>query len=263
MKPRRRRRAFVDLTAVDLATQAVGDAGALLGRFDEKALWNELRTAGILEGLARKGHSDVSLDLEASAGEHRLRVFGRGSRESLVDLRLSENAIVLPEDETDTDAGVLSVLQITWLSLQDPGAPFTADKPRLPGQRHPGLGVGRALIARLLAWASGWGKDGLVNLPMYFHNASLYAAVFDFVSPRRQGRFEALRRDLAPLSLADASAAVTEERVVEHPGGRPFRWEAGEMLAPLTERARSHAGSSGYRRAAAAARDSVRFSVAG
>ncbi len=254
----------MDLTSVDYGPQGLGDASAFLGRFDRAALWTELREAGILEGLAEKGHSDVCLELDAAAGEHRLRILPRADgRESLVDLRLSENAIVLPEDETDTDSGVLSVLSITWLSLQDPGAAFTADKPRLPGQRHPGLGVGRALIARLLAWASAWGKDGLVNLPMYYHNAFLYAAVFDFVSPRRQGRFEALKRDMASTTLAEASGAITEHRVIEHPGGRPFHWEAGEMLAPLTERARAHATSDGYRRATEVARDRVRFSLAG
>jgi GNAT superfamily N-acetyltransferase len=261
VKPRRRHRAFVDLTPADCGPQGLGPSSPFLGRFDEPAIRRELAAAGILEGLARKGHADVVLDLDEAAGEHRVRVFERGGHESLVDLRLSENAIVLPEDETDTDSGVLSVLTITWLSLQSPGAAFTPARPRLPGQRHPGLGVGRALIARLLSWAAAWGKDGLVNLPMYFHNASLYAAVFDFVSPRRQGLFEALRRDLAGLPLAEASAAVTEERVVEHPSGRRFRWEAGEMLAPLTERARAHATSPAYRRTADGARDSVRFSV--
>lgn len=263
MKPRRRHRAFVDLTPADCGPQGLGDALLFLGRFDEPALRRELAEAGILAGLARKGHADVVLDLEASAGEHRLRVFDRGDgNESLVDLRLSENAILVSAEEGDAAPGVLSVVTITWLSLQNPGAAFTLERPRLPGQRHPGLGVGRALIARLLAWAAAWGKDGLVNLPMYFHNASLYAAVFDFVSPRRQGLFEALTRDLSGVPLAEASAAVTEERIVEHPGGQTFRWEAGEMLAPLTDRARAHAASPCYRRAADAVRDSVRFSLA-
>jgi hypothetical protein len=262
VKPRRRHRAFVDLTPADCGPQGLGDTLLFLGRFDEPDLRRELSAAGILEGLARKGHSDVVLDIEASAGEHRLRVFDRGDgHESLVDLRLSENAIIVPADESATDSGVLSVVTITWLSLQNPGAPFTVERPRLPGQRHPGLGVGRALITRLLSWAAAWGKDGLVNLPMYFHNAFLYAAVFDFVSPRRQGLFEALTRDLSEVPLAEASAAVTNERVVEHPGGRRFRWEAGEMLAPLTDRARAHATSPCYRQTADAVRDSVRFSV--
>jgi GNAT superfamily N-acetyltransferase len=254
----------VDLTAADYGPRSMGEEATFLGRLDHAALWSELRDAGILEGLAGKGYATPRLELEDAGGEHRLRILpGEGGRESLVDLRVSENAVVLPADETDRDSGVLSVLTIRWLSLQNPGAAFTADKPRLPGQSHPGLGIGRPLIARLLAWAGAWGKDGLVNLPMYFHNAFLYSAVFDFVSPRRQGRFEALKRDLASISLAEASAAVTEHHVVEHPGDRPFHWEPGEMLAPLTDRARAHAESAGYRTAASAARDRVRFSVAG
>lgn len=44
------------------------------------------------------------------------------------------------------------------------------------------------------AWAASWHKDGLLNLPEYYHNAVFYSAIFRFIAPVRQGRFEALQR---------------------------------------------------------------------
>ena len=51
------------------------------------------------------------------------------------------------------------------------------------------------------------GCDGLLNHPAHFHNAQLYGRFFNFVDPEVEGRFRALERDLAHLSLADATVA--------------------------------------------------------
>jgi hypothetical protein len=86
-----------------------------------------------------------------------------------------------------------------------------------------------------------------------------YSSLFRFLSPLRQGRFEALRRDLASLHVAQASAAVEESHVVEEPGGRRYRWEPGEMVAPITDGLRAYLESEDYARAAATASAAVRY----
>jgi hypothetical protein len=50
---------------------------------------------------------------------------------------------------------------------------------------------------------------------------------FAFLDPRRQGRFEALIRDLAGVSLLEATLAMADGRV--RLGGQPYVWEADEM----------------------------------
>jgi hypothetical protein len=257
----KRRRSFVELTTLDLAADEPASR-LFLGRFDEAGLRLELAAAGVLAGLERRGYEDVELRLEQEAGEHRLRVFPRTGRESLIDLRLSE-ATLRPLELTNGKGGadVLSVLSIHWLSMQDPGAPFTPERPRLPGQVHPGLGLARTLILRLHGWAQAWGKDALVNHPEYYHNAVFYSALYRFLSPARQGRFEALRRDLAALSVAEAAWSVERGRVLEEPGGRPFRWEPGAMIAGLTESSRTDLEGESYARGVAAARAACRFGV--
>jgi hypothetical protein len=52
---------------------------------------------------------------------------------------------------------------------------------------------------------------------------------FRFVDPRRQGRFEALLRDLGALPLREATCAVAGGRV--RLGGEPYRWEPEDMVS--------------------------------
>jgi len=255
----RRRSPFVDLRSAEILTPEM--PRLFLGRFDESALRQELDQAGVLDGLRERGYPELSLHTEYLAGEHRRRIdAASGAASSLVELRLAEGTTLAPEPVFRAcGVDVLSFLSIHWLSLQDPARGFTPDRPRLPGQRHPGLGLVRPLIRRLLHWGTEWGKDGLLNLPEYYHNAVFYSAIFKFVDPVRQGRFEALQRDLKLVHVAQASSAVEQGRVVEEPWGAPLQWEPGEMITPLLEPVRLCLESREYLSAVARARDGVRF----
>lgn len=256
-KPGRRPRAFPGLFALDL-----GEGRLFLGRFDEAALRHELDREGILAGLAARGYEEVVLRTTFESGEHRLRIRPRGGRTRLVDFRLEEATRVVTE-EVVRGAGleVLSVLFNTWLSLQDPRARFTPERPRLPGQRWPGLGLARAFYSLMARWAREWGKDAVLATPEYFHNAVFYSPAFRFLSPREQGRFEALRRDLAGLSVAASSLAIAEGRVRDLTGARPLAWRPGLMAAPVSEALRRALEGEEYRRAKGAARAESRFEI--
>lgn len=255
---KRRRRAFVDLLPLDVAGEAAGTPPLYLRRFEIALLRRELQEAGVLDGLARRGYADVDLTIEREEDEHRLFVLPRGSRVRLIDLRLAE-AVILSPELLPGEGAALYVLSIHWLSMQDPRARFTPERPRLPGQRHPGLGLARELILRIHAWAAAWGKDALVNFPEYYHNAVFYSELYRFASPVREGRFEALRRDLASMSVAQASRAVDSGKVLDAASGRRLLWEPGEMITPLTDRVRTALGSERYVSAVGAARETARF----
>jgi hypothetical protein len=264
VKPRRAGTGRRSSTFRDAVALGLGGGGALfLGRFDEAALHEELDRAGILRGLAARGYHEVVLRTRVEGGEHRLGMRPRRGRTSLVDLRLQENTLVVTEEVLRRGGlEVLSVLSNTWLSLQDPRARFTPERPRLPGQRWPGLGLSRCFYELLARWARDWGKDAVLATPEYFHNAVFYSPAFRFLSPREQGSFEALRRDLSSQSLAAASAAVAEGRVRDLAAGRSLAWRPGFMAAPASETlARALAGDH-YARAAREAYAGSRFSVA-
>jgi len=251
-----------ELKEVVLPTSPRPAEGLFLDRLTPSALERELEAAGVYAQLLSRGYSGLRLELERTEKEHRLRVHAEDEAAPLIELRASELTLV-PHEALLRERGVevLYLLAVRWLSLQDPRAAFTASRPALPGQTSPGLGVGQRLFARLSAWAHDWGKDALVNYPAYYHNAVFYSRVFRFLSPRRQGRMDALRRDLAPLSVAEASWAVDEGRVSEAPGGKPLRWRAAEMMAPVGRALTAYFRSPEYAAAAALARDGVRFRV--
>ena len=119
------------------------------------------------------------------------------------------------------------MLYVHWMSLRHPRAQFSPVRPRLPGQEVPGLGLARELGELLAAMARRLDLGGVVFRPAHFHTAFAARRHFAFVDAGRQGRFEALVRDLAPLPLLAATEAVSEGRVLL--GGAPYAWEADEM----------------------------------
>jgi hypothetical protein len=250
---------LVDLEPADAEPPAADEPDLFLGRLSEGALRRELEGAGILAALADRGYPEVSLHLDVVEGEHRLRVTAPGVPDALVELRASERT-GLPREKLMRDHGidVLYLLAVHWFSLQNPRASFTSARPRLPGQVFPGLGIGRRFFGRLVAWAHDWGKDGLLNFPAYYHNAVFFGMMFRFLSAARQGRFEALSRDLAALPVCDASAAVAEGRVRLRGAREPFAWQPAEMVAPVTRGLKSYMDSEAY----AQARDKARASTA-
>ena len=127
----------------------------------------------------------------------------------------------------------VEVLYVHWLSLRNPRAQFSEKRPRLPGQEVPGLGLARETATMLARMAIRLGLGGVVYRPAHFHTAYPARYEFQFVDPERQGRFEALVRDLGDLPLVEATQAISDGRVLMN--GQPYQWEADEMAYWLRE----------------------------
>ncbi len=85
----------------------------------------------------------------------------------------------------------------------------------------------------LALMATRLGLGGVVFRPAHYHTAYAARHEFQFVDPDRQGRFEALVRDLAGVPLLEATVALAEGKV--RLDGAPYRWEADEMVYWLRE----------------------------
>jgi len=97
----------------------------------------------------------------------------------------------------------------------------------------PGLGMAREFGEILSRIAKRLGLAGVAFRPAHFHTAYSARHNMAFADPARQGRFEALVRDAAHLSLLQATLAVDEGRVQLN--GAPYAWEADEMAYWLRE----------------------------
>lgn len=211
------------------------DRGAdlFLDYYSRRGLWNALEAYGLNDELRRRGlRPELALDL-ADADHHALRVTDGPGGPLLIELVASLADLRASRDLGPLAAGhALPVVAIEWLLMQDPRHDFTPERPALPGQDHPGLGLGRTVLALLELSCERLGRQGLLVFPEHYHNAVLYRSRFRFLDPAREGEQEALERDLGALGLAGASWALEEGRVVDEATGAPHPWRAEEMIDP-------------------------------
>lgn len=145
------------------------------------------------------------------------------------------------------------MLFVNWLTLSDPRAHFSAQRPQLPGQETPGLGLAREVGELLARVAERLGLAGVALNPTWYHVAYANRHDFSFVDPARQGRFEAMLRDLAGVPLVEATRAVADGRISMNDA--PYAWEPADMVFwSLGKREEDSA-------AVKAERDCVRFRV--
>jgi acetoin utilization deacetylase AcuC-like enzyme len=190
----------------------------LLGFYTASGVEHALFRFGVFDHLERLGFRQFRAAFDSEGMGERLRVFGQagGAEHLLMEVILDRKVVAGAE-----------VLFVYWLSLRNPRAQFSDRRPRLPGQEAPGLGMVHEAGTMLARIAVRLGLNGVVFRPSYYHTAYAARHEFAFVDPRRQGRFEALVRDLAGIPLLDATTAVAEGRVLLN--GEPYAWEADEM----------------------------------
>lgn len=198
-----------------------------LGHYTEQGMTWALTRYGLLDTVGRMGFDDVQVSLDTAKSPHLMRITAAGTerRDVLMELSASLRRI----EELDT-------LFIEWLTMRDPRVPFTEDKPRLPGQDAPGLGLGDQALELLGAMVKRLDRDGVVLVPAHFHVAWMLRHRFQFLDPQLEGRFRALVDGLRhqPLErasrLLDGIGVLTEYDEV-------IRWEPAPMLWALSPRA--------------------------
>jgi len=222
-----------------------------LGFYSRQGLELTLERVGLLDRVRSLGfeHPHLELELENPAGDT-VRLYGSpGRRELLIETRARIDRAALPG---------LALLRIEWLLLQNPRGHFTAERPPLPGQSHPGLGMLHELIALFVLACDRLQLDGILFVPSHYHVAAQGRKTMRFLDPADEGRFRALERALQGLPLAAAAKALDAGRVADA-GGRPLAWQPAAMVFPVSERMRERLAADEYetRAAEAAARHAV------
>lgn len=214
------------LTEEDLA-DALGTVPArkkkLLGFYSREGIEFALFQFGILTHLRRLGYDDFQVELDSVGTADRVRVLGREGERKHVLI------------EVEAERRMLSggtFLFINWASLRHPRGHFNDARPRLPGQDVPGLGLSREMIEMFTLMARRLVLDGVAFRPSHYHVAYAGRSRARFLDPQRQGRFEALMRDLRTVPLKEATLAVAENRVLMN--GAPYTWEPDDMLLRLS-----------------------------
>ena len=140
---------------------------------------------------------------------------------------------------------------------------FTRERPRLPGQTHPGLGLGRAALRARPRMGGGLGQGRPRQRARVLPQREVLRAAVRVPRPRpsRDGS-----RPFAATSPAAGRGGLRgprgRPRRRRRRSGEPVTWSPGDMLAALSPPVREYLASPDYARAVAAAREARRFRVA-
>ncbi|MDZ7821519.1 MAG: hypothetical protein U5N26_06745 [Candidatus Marinimicrobia bacterium] len=170
-----------------------------------------------------------------------------GKKHKLIELVMQRKNLKLPlEDNRFLN---LEFLHIEWLMMQNPYKKFRRDKPPLPGQKAPGLGVGLHMLQILLQLAKKTNTHGLINSPNYLHTALFFSRAFHFLDPKTEAFIQIVKYQLLPqyshytLSWADEYGAL--QHALNH---RKVKWRPSTMVAPITQEAKRYFYKRNYRK---------------
>lgn len=237
-----------DFSNGDLFGQLTGKKSPALwfGHYTEHEVMHLLEKFGILPMLKKKGFAHLIVVIEPlDAFAQALKIFNEKAvvDNQLAEFRLREVTFSPPGLVIDAP---LNLLKIEWLMLQNPQAEFSPERPHMPGQRHPGLGLGKQTVQLLVHLAEAHRLAGVLNFPEFFHNAYLYLEYFHYCDPHLKGIVLALRRDMVELSLSELSWAIYLGCVNDANTGQTYEWQAGALVLPLEERLKKYFASADY-----------------
>ena len=243
-----------NLDSSDIDQQLVSDkrSSLFLGHYSIQQVEQGMRAVGIYSALARKGYSDLVLTTSADDRyTYRLHLYAATEDPAnLIGEVVLREGIFTPKDHFVAEPRLdrTRLLFIEWLLMQDVAGQFTLGRPQLPGQDHPGLGVGQAVVGLLGHMARALAVEGIINSPEYYHNAYFYKrkANFRFYNPNRRGVMRALSRDLGLMHLADRSWAIHLGCVRNKETGEVFAWTPEEQIMAIGPALWDYFGSSAY-----------------
>lgn len=254
----------LELTEGDLFGISEEASGSLLllGVLPISVVNKRLEKAGVYVRLERLGYGEFYLSLDTR--DYLLQRIALYSAKPVADTLLAELIIkrrveIPPQLETVLGAED-ELLQIEWLMLQHPLGSFTKQRPQLPGQEAPGLGMGRSVLAFLMFLCRVSGAAGIINCPEYYHNAAIYARAASYIDPQFEARRQQLGATIGSrLGLAELSHAVEGGCVQEN--DTPFRWFNEPQLLPVAPTLRRFFRSRRYRSAVKEQQKKYRYKI--
>ncbi|MAQ14080.1 MAG: hypothetical protein CMN30_04695 [Sandaracinus sp.] len=207
--------------------------------YGDEGLRLAFRRYGLEAALEERGYEGIELDTDADDERHVLRVSGAHPdlprRELLIELVVRRDRLVPGPDAPI--ARPHEVLTLDWLTMRDPARGFSAERPALPGQDAPGLGVGERVLEVLYRVTERLELDGLVGVADHFHNAVIYRRELTFLEIGPAARHLALEDALfqrEELTLSQAAWAM-EWGLVRDGAGDVIRHRPAAQVRSFTE----------------------------
>ncbi|MCF7808570.1 MAG: hypothetical protein K9M49_10070 [Candidatus Marinimicrobia bacterium] len=223
-----------------------------LGKYSKSGIELFIDKFGLGRQVRQLGITSWTVDVNTNDPyKHILTVYrgGKKDREAII-MELIARYQSLESKKEDSDfiySQPLRVLMIEWLLLQNPESDFNNNRPRLPGQQHPGIGLGEELLALFSLMGRHLKVDGILNVPQYLHTALFFSKRHLFLSPYAQALLLKLSSDLLskyPLwkvAWASATGSIFNRETSEY-----YQWEPRKQLLPLNRHLKAYFKSEAY-----------------
>jgi len=260
---------ITDLTAEDVFNDLSGNQGTdhFLGVYSRKGIELVFEKVGFFQELDRRGLRQGTVKIDTSDPyKHLLRIVHPLQDPLLTSCELvvrQGNFDDFPKSELkDQKISSSNMLVVEWLLLQHPLKPFTRQRPQIPGQEHPGLGLS-SLVFELLYWTARRSDlDGVILVPNYLHTGYFYGRHLHFFDPKHQGILAAIKRCLkSGIQLNQLSWACAEGQLVHQYTRDIYRWKPAPMVMPVTPSWKRYFESSTYQEQVKSAKNSYRLQI--
>jgi len=224
-----------------------------------------LEEYGIFKTLKKRGFDNIILAIDTQDPySHKFRAY---FNEKDPDKLLCEayfrkkNYVAKPTFPSTIHGENFLFIVVDWMTLQDPTQSFTSHRKALPGQKYPGLRIGRKVLVIMINMCLRLRADGLLNIPEHYHNAAFYGRFFKYFNPYTEGFFQAIRRDLGHLGIYQLTWAIDLECLVEHRTGKCWKWFTDEQILPVSMKMEKYFNSKEYLNTVEEASNSVSFRI--
>ena len=193
----------------------------------------------------------------------RLQIFYKEKKpeKMIVDLKIKEG-VFHPEKNIASyfPSSEYKFLILDWLTLQNPLLDFPLEKSPLPGQKHPGLNLGKKVFDIFVYLARLSRKDGILAFPNYFHNALLFSRYFHFLNPEKLGEVLAIKATFPEVSFKKLAWIVYLE-CMRDKKGRKYEWKAEEQIFPLNKALINYFDSKAYKEKVKKSQEMLSFEI--
>jgi len=229
----------LDLSDTDLFNLDIGKRGGefFLGFFSKEGVKLALEKYGLYAELRNRGFNNVITNVDTTDPfKHKILIFNEKKSQAnlLMELVLRKSFFKLDLPYANKHNGkCFQCLTIDWLSMQNPKGEFTPRRPRLPGQKYPGLGMSAKVVELLMIVCWRLGLAAIVNIPEHYHNAYLYSKIFYYLNPDIEAQFCALKQTCKNYPLHKISWGIDWGCITDLNSSLPLKWFVSIQIIPL------------------------------
>jgi len=250
----------------DIFSDLIGKRGSslFLGKYSMNQVLAVLKKRNFLNDALKRKLWPLVYKLDSSEFPiQRFQIYyeEKKPKNLIVDLKIREG-LFQPKKELAGGASPpeYKFLIFDWLTLQNPLQSFSSNRPALPGQKHPGLGVGKKVIDIFIYLARITKKDGILVYPAYFHNALLFSRYFYFLNPEKEAEVMAIKKSFPDIPFKQLAWIVYLE-CLRGRDNEIYEWKAEEQVYSLNKSLKGYFDSRGYKRRVKESLKKLSFSI--